>query len=67
VQPGGVRRAGVVEEEQGEALVGEQGEIGACLPASREVDICEQMPMSCQHTKPALQTDSLSLSLSLSL
>ena len=58
---------GEEEEEQGEALAGEQGEIGACLPASREVDICDQMPMGCQRRKPALHTDSLSLSLSLSL
>ena len=54
---------GEEEEEQGEALAGEQGEIGACLPASREVGICDQMPMGCQRKKPALHTDSLSLSL----
>ena len=61
-QPGGVQRVGEEEEEQGEALAGEQGEIGACLPASREVGICDQMPMGCQRKKPALHMDSLSLS-----
>lgn len=62
-QPGGVQQVGEEEEEQGEALAGEQGEIGACLPASREVGICDQGCQWAVNARSQLCTRTLSLSL----